>query len=150
MKRLLSLLKILTFIFLLPINVNAYNVDFDQWRLIEGSDNLKVYSRKGEKGHKLSIQLRESHFKNWQKKNAKEVYDQFLEKKKKMLALLRIKNWKVTSKEWQPKVAGAPYLSRLEVKGTYENSRGDQVHFHEVHEFSKGEKRQYLFTQVKK
>lgn len=122
----------------------AYEVDFKQWELVEGNDNLKVYSHKKEKGYKLSIQLKEVKFKDWTKASGEKVYDSIIERKKKMLGLLGIKNWQVHSKKWTPQGK----ISRLEIKGEYTNSRDQKVEFVEVHEFAESEKRQYLFTRI--
>ncbi len=122
----------------------SYPVDMSQWQLLHGGDELKVYSSTQKKQYKLSIQKKEAYSSDWKSAKGDKVYADIIGKKKQMLSLLGIKNWKVNSKIWIP----GEELSRLEIKGTYINSRNKKVEFFEVHEFSKGEKTQYLFTQI--
>lgn len=130
--------------FLLCSLTFGHDVDLSKWQLVEGGENLKVYSHKKEKGHKLSIQLKEAKFKRWDKVPAEEIYKKTISKKKKMLNLLGIKNWQVKEKSWRP----SEDVSILEIRGDYINSRKQKVDFVEIHEFTRGEKRQYLFTKI--
>lgn len=135
-------------LFLIPLNGLAYQVDLKEWQLLDDSENLKLYSHKKQKGHKLSIQLKKAYYKDWHKASAQVVYKRTVASKKKMLSFLKIKNWEISSKKWLPQTKENPRVSRLEIKGRYTNSRNKNVEFHEIHEFSDGEKKQYLFTKI--
>ena len=124
----------------------AYPIDMDLWKPVVGNSNdaLRVYSHKEKKQYKLSIQTTKVHSKNWKDSKSSDVYNDVVSQKKKMLALLGIKKWRVSSQKWTP----SQDVSTLEIKGQYVNSRAKKVEFHEVHEFGQSKKVQYLFTKV--
>jgi len=124
----------------------AYPIDMDLWESIVGGSNdaVKVYSHKEMKQYKLSIQTTKVHSKNWKDSKGSDVYNEVVSQKMRMLALLGIKNWRVSSQKWTP----SQDVSTLEIKGHYVNSRAKKVEFHEVHEFGQINKVQYLFTKV--
>lgn len=131
-------------LYFVHVSLFAYPIDFTQWHLMQGGDELKLYSHNKKKHYKLSIQKKEAYYSDWDKAPAKKVYEDIVATKKKMLSFLGITKWQVKSKSWKP----GKKVSVLDIEGTYLNSRQQKVKFHEIHEFKRGEKTQYLFTQV--
>ena len=138
--------SILILILISSGQIFAYPVDMDLWIPVVGNANdaVRVYSHKEKKQYKLSIQTTKVYSKKWKDSKRSDVYKNVISQKKKMLSLLGIKNWRVTSQKWTP----TQEVSTLEIKGDYLNSRDKKVEFHEVHEFGLKQKTQYLFTRI--
>ena len=79
---------------------------------------------------------------SWKEARSKEFFEQVKESKKKVLGLMKITNWEVSSQEWKRRRG---YLE-WNLEGSYNNSSGERVYFKENHLYFPDKLHQILLT----
>ena len=80
--------------------------------------------------------------KDWSQIKKFEYFKSLETKKKKMLSLIGIKNWKANKQKWKKTKSGR----ELSIVGSYTNSKNEKVSFKELHVFQPTATYQILFT----
>ncbi|MDO9181742.1 MAG: hypothetical protein Q7U04_05010 [Bacteriovorax sp.] len=134
-------IKILfSFIILFTLNASASLVD---WKLSRDVEGLKVWQYTTNSDITGSSETRKVASKtDWSKINGVEFFKSFGDKKKGMLALINITNWKATSFKWTPHVG----YYQLNIVGIYTDPFHHEISFVEEHLYYPDHTTQLLHT----
>lgn len=132
-----SIFVLIIFIFIPVISIAQPS----GWKLSRDANGVKVWLLKNNSNVTGSLQRRKTLNKNKLGKIKQEdFFKRFENKKRRILSLIGVTNWKATKYDW------SPGTRQLSVEGTYTDSSGLNVTFAEIHIFKNGETVQILHT----
>lgn len=117
------------------------------WSLVQDGDRIKVWLHTTNSNVTLTVQTEAlSKPVDWTKTTKAQLFQSLEDKKRKLLFLMGIRDWK--AEKYNLKKSGE--AQELSVSGTYVNSTGEQIAFHEIHIFHSTSTTQALYTQPAK
>ena len=113
------------------------------WKVVRKMNGVSTYALLNDRStlgvfHTQSLEKPLS----WKEARSKEFFEQVKESKKKVLGLMKITNWEVSSQEWKRRRG---YLE-WNLEGSYNNSSGERVYFKENHLYFPDKLHQILLT----
>ncbi len=115
----------------------------DLWQLSRQTDNVWIWKHKDNSDVIGTLQsMAKVKPINWQKIKSTKFFKNLIKRKKRMLSLIGITDWKEKSHDWKKKKD----YHELVIKGSYLNPKRERVQFIEHHLYFKNKTHQILLT----